>query len=263
MRTKKNKRQTGKLAVLAAIIVILVLVLAAVLILWLTRTSDEPQPSADDVQPDTSEQSPVEPSRDSEMDYELPTTERPDPMYISEELEIEEISSYVGIFMEDGSDEVVNGVMMLVLKNTGKQDLQLAQIQVIYEDFTAEFEASNVPAGERIVLLEKNRAAMPVGEPKAVETGHVIFFSEPMSLCEEQFEITGGNGYLDVKNISGEDISGLIRVFYKNAGPDLLYGGITYMATVQDGIPAGETVRIMTSHYSESSSRILHVVCGE
>lgn len=261
MRTKKN--QKGKTVVLLAIAVILVLVLVAALVLWLTCASDESQPSADDVQPGTSEQSPTKPSHDPVTDYELPSTQRPDPMHISEGLEIEEISSYVGIFMEDGSDEVVNGVMMLVLKNSGRQDLQLAQIRVIYEDFTAEFEASNVPAGERIVLLEKNRAAMPVGEPKAVETEHVIFFSEPMSLCEDRFEITGGNGYLDVKNISGEDISGLVRVFYKNAGPDLLYGGITYMATVQDGIQAGETVRIMTSHYTESSSRIVHVVCGE
>lgn len=239
---------------------VVILVLAIVSVSWLGRILAENASSADNKVPI---QIYTEPTGNSAADYELPTIERPDPMQVSEGLEIEEISSYAGIYMEDGSDEIVSGVMMLVLKNTSEKDLQLAQIRVVYEGFSAEFEASNIPAGERVVLLEKNRAAMPAGEPQSVETDRVIFFQEPMSVYADMFEITGGNGYLDVKNISGEDITGWIRVFYKNSSQDLLYGGITYMTTLDDGIPAGETVRILTGHYSATGSRIIHVVYGE
>ena len=254
-----KKKKTSPSLIIA---IVAIVALAIALVVWLSRNPDEHQPSADDTQLAT-EQTDTEPSNDPVTDYELPTIERPDPMKVADGLEIEQISSYVGIYMEDGSDEIVSGVMMLILKNTSEQDLQLAQIQVIYEGLTAEFEASNIPAGERVVLLEKNRAAMPDGEPQSVETGYVIFFQESMSIHADKFEITGGNGYLDVKNISGDNISGLVRVFYKNASQDLLYGGITYMATLQDGIADGETIRIVTGHYSESSSRIVHVVYGE
>lgn len=263
MEKKGKYEHKGRIAALFALAILVILVLAITMILWLNRAPEEPLPSTDGNPPETSDQTDTGLSHEPSIDYELPTAERPDPMQICEGLRIEEIGSYVGIYMEDGSDEIVSDVMMVILSNTGEQDLQLMQLQLVYEDLTAEFEASNVPAGERIVLLEKNRAPVPQGELQSVETGHVIFFPEPMSLYADQFEITGGKGYLDVKNISGEDVSGLIRVFYKNASQDLLYGGITYMATLQDGIPAGETVRIMTSHFSDSGSRIIHVVCGE
>lgn len=260
MQKKSNDVQKGRLVAPLILVIVVVSVLAAALLLWLPRSQDTQLPSTDNLQQDTMGQTDTEPSN---SDYELPTTERPDPIQTEQGLEIESISSYVGIYMEDGSDEVVSDVMMLILKNTGEQDVQLAQLSLVYEDFTAEFEASNIPAGERIVLLEKNRAAMPKGELQSVEMKRVVFFPEPMSLYSDQFEITGGKGYLDVKNISGEDITGLVRVFYKNASQDLLYGGITYMATLQEGIPAGETVRIFAGHYSDSSSRIVHVVFGE
>lgn len=253
VRKKKNTAPW-----IIAIVAVLALVIA--LCVWQSRDTDD---QGDDMQQGSTEQINTEPTDNTQIDYELPTMERPDPMKVVDGLEIEKISSYVGVYMEDGSDEIVSNVMMLILKNTGEQDLQLAQIKIIYEGFTAEFEASNIPAGERVVLLEKNRAPMPEGEPQSVETGYLIFFQEPMSIYADKFEITGGDGYLDVTNISGEDVTGLIRVFYKNASKDLLYGGITYMATVQDGIPAGQTIRIVTGHYSQSGSRIIHVVFGE
>jgi hypothetical protein len=83
-----------------------------------------------------------------------------------------------------------------------------------------------------------------------------------MPMMKETFEITGGDGYLDVKNISNADISGDIFVYYKNSASDLLYGGITYRARLSGGIKAGETMRIMTGHYHEGASRLLMVTCS-
>lgn len=180
-----------------------------------------------------------------------------------EQLKIVRAGEYSGIYMEDGTNEVVSGVMMLILENTSGQDLQLARIDVEYPGFTAEFEATNIPAGESVVLLEKNRAPMPQEHFLSASSRNVVFFPEKMSLREDILQITGGNGTLKVTNISGEDIAGDILIYYKNSASDLLYGGITYRVRVQGGLAAGETAQIISSYYMPDSCRLLMVTCAD
>lgn len=189
------------------------------------------------------------------------------PVFTAEELSdglyITDVGSYAGVYMEDGSDETVSDVMMLVLENASGKDLQLARIQLVYGDFTAEFETTNVPAGESVVLLEKNRHSAPQTPYQSAEASVVAFFDEPMSLQEDRLRITGMDGVLEVTNISEADITGDVFIYYKNAAADLLYGGITYRVRVNGGIAAGETAQITTGHYTQAGSRILWVTCAE
>lgn len=180
-----------------------------------------------------------------------------------ENLTVQRVGEYSGIYMEDGSDEVVSGVMMLILQNQSEEDLQLARINVKYSGFTAEFEATNIPAGESVVLLEKNRAAMPQEEILSVSLRNVVFFQERMSLMADVLEITGNNGMLKVTNISDEDIAGDILVYYKNSAVDLLYGGITYRVRIQGGLAAGETAQIISNHYTPDTCRLVMVTCAQ
>lgn len=184
-------------------------------------------------------------------------------IYLEGNLVVTYLGKYAGIFMEDGTDEIVSNVMMLILRNDGAVDLQLARINLQYSDYTAQFEVTNLPAGESVVLLEKNRHAFESADYLRAEVTNIVHFSAPMSMMEDKFEITGGDGYLDVKNISGKDITGEIFVYYKNSASDLLYGGITYRARISGGIGAGETQRIMTGHYHDGSCRLLMVTCSE
>lgn len=177
-------------------------------------------------------------------------------------LTITTVGSYTGIYMEDGSDEVVTGVMMILLENGSGQDLQLARIQMEYDSMTAEFEVTNLPAGERVVLLERSRQSPPEERCSDIRVENLVFFSQPMDLMEEKLEIVGGDGYLDVRNISGEALTGDVYIYYKNSASDLLYGGITYRARIEDGLDADGAVRVLTGHFSEGSSRIVHVVGG-
>ena len=152
---------------------------------------------------------------------------------------------------------------MLVLENTAAEDLQLARISIAYTDFTAEFEVTNLPAGEKVVLLEKNRHPAPTGGYQSVETRNVLFFPETMVLQEDRIGIDGSNGSLEVTNISNEDITGDIYVYYKNSASDLLYGGITYRVSVKGGLKAGESSRIIAGHYTPDNCRIVLVDCGD
>lgn len=193
----------------------------------------------------------------------LPEETLPDNTYLGNGLEIDYIGPYAGIYMEDGTDDIVSNMMMLILKNTSDQDLQLARINLHYADFVANFEVTNLPAGESVVLLERNRHEYVDRRVVSAEAQNVLFFSEPMSLMEDTFSFSGGPGYIEITNTSSQDITAETFVYYKNSATDLLYGGITYRVRLSDGVRAGETLRLMTNHYHPDRCTILMVTSGE
>lgn len=176
---------------------------------------------------------------------------------------LEDVAKYTGVYMEDGTDEVVSGILMVMVKNTGTQDIQYAEIELPVGDKLAYFTLTNLPMGESVVLLEKNRMAYngDVTYTTAIAK-NVIPFQEPMDLCADQLQIRGQNGVLNVTNISDEDITGDIVIYYKNSSSDMLYGGITYRVMIPGGIKTGETRQAASGHYSANGSRIVQVTCS-
>jgi hypothetical protein len=262
--TKKRKKKNASWRVVLLIVLAALLAGAIWMIMLLPKTDIPELPTASSDQSDSLQSG--EPSKDETSATETEAPEDPVSQSNSSmpsDLQIVHIRSYSGVFMEDGSDEIVSDVMMLVLENISAQDLQLARIDIRYPEFTAEFEVTNLPAGEKAVLLEKNRHSMPEEEYTSIESRNIAFFETPMTLMQDTFEITGGNGYLDVKNISGSATGSKVHVYYKHAASDLLYGGITFRATVNQSIAPGETIRILTNHYTAENSRILSVTCAE
>ena len=181
------------------------------------------------------------------------------PINLGYGLEITDAGKYTGAYMEDGTDEVVSGTMMILVRNSGSNDIQYARITAVCQGTEYNFTLSNLPAGEGVVLLDQDRkAAVGSAVDSAVLSGAVLF-DAPMSLMEESVEIQGTDGVLEVKNISGEDISGDIYVYYKYSAADLFYGGITFRARVEGGLKAGEQRQISTGHYSPGGCRIVQV----
>ena len=74
-------------------------------------------------------------------------------------LVITDIGNYTGIYMEDGTDEVVSGVLMMIVKNTGDKTVQYAKIILEAGETDGVFELTTLPAGASAVLLEKTRMA--------------------------------------------------------------------------------------------------------
>lgn len=190
--------------------------------------------------------------------YEIPTDETVNPYHLDNDLMVTDIGKYAGIFMEDGSDEVVSNTLMLILRNDNILDLQLARIELRYADFTAEFEVTNLPAGESVVLLEKNRHAYVEEEPYYMGAENVVFFQEEMGLHEDTLKLSGTRGSITVENLSDSTL-GEIYVYYKNSAVDLLYGGITYRARVDAGLAPGEATTVMTGHYNPDTCTIINV----
>ena len=174
-------------------------------------------------------------------------------------LEIVDSGKYTGIYMEDGSDEVVSGIMMIAVHNTSEQDVQYAQIQAVCGEKEYEFVLTNLAAGAKVVLLDQQRREASGAALTSAVAENVALFSEPMDLMEDTIEIGGLDGMLNVKNLSAANITGDIFVYYKYASEDMFYGGITFRVRIEGGLAAGELRQIPAGHYSPKGCALVQV----
>lgn len=184
-------------------------------------------------------------------------------MELGYDLTITDIGRYAGVYMEDGSDEIVSNVLMIVVTNNGDAAVQYAEVSVAAGEETASFTLSTLPAGKSVVLLEQNRMEFSAdAEYTDGAAQNVALFAEPLSLCEDQFSIQILDGGFNIINISGEDITQPITVYYKNCSSDMYYGGITYRVRLEEGMKNEEIKQIMSDHFSAKGSKIMFVTCG-
>ena len=190
---------------------------------------------------------PQETTAPTEMEQPEEPTEA--PMNLNYGLTITDVGSYTGVYMEDGSDDIVSGVLMIEVTNTGEE--------------TAYFKLSTLPAGETVILLELNRMQYAAdAEYSVAVVENVAIFRHELSVCEDKIQLQVLDGTMNVKNISGEDIDGDVIVYYKNYSSGIYYGGITYMIRIQGGMEADEVRQSAATHISPSGSRVMFVTCG-
>lgn len=188
---------------------------------------------------------------------------RDDLFVLPEGLVISDVGSYTGAYMEDGSDEVVSGVLMIVVTNEADHPLQYAKVTMQAGEETAVFSLSTLPVGASAVVLEASR----LGYDRSVEYAgaaveQAAWFDGPLGLCEDRLQLQQLDGALNVTNISGDDLEGDIIIYYKNSSEDMFYGGITYRIRLSGGLPAGAARQVMADHFSEGGSTIVFVTCG-
>lgn len=195
-------------------------------------------------------------TQSTEMNIEITETS---PIALEYGLVITDMGKYSGSYMEDGSNDQVSDVMMLIVENTAEKDLQLARINIQYADFTASFQITNVPAGESVMVLEQKRHQVVKEEFKRIETKDIAFFQEPMSLHEDKFEYSLGEGYIEIKNKQETPITGDIYVYYKNCSEDMFHGGITYRAKIEGVLAGQQTKRVKTGHFDPATCSLLMI----
>lgn len=220
----------------------LVLIAAMLLTLCACGKKDEPKPT-ETLPPVTTD---------------IPEKEESRAPFLGNGLYITEIYPYIGLYMEDGTNEEVDNVLMAILKNENDRDLQYAKLELEYADFTAEFEMTNVPAGESVVLLEKNRHEYTEELFRDARVSNVLFFENEMSLQEDKVKITELNGAINVENITDEPL-GDMYIYYKYASTDLLYGGITFRSKIKAGLKPGRVYTIMEDRFKPDMCRVIDV----
>ena len=181
-------------------------------------------------------------------------------------LEILDVGSYTGAYVEDGTDEILAGILMLKVVNNCDKTVEYAKITMELDGECAEFAISTLKPGATIVILEKNRMQYDrtVNYAEAqVHCENLAMFEDPLNSHEDKLKIQILDGAINVTNISGEDIAGRIAIYYKNVADNIYYGGITYRVLLENGLKADEVRQIMASHFSDTGSEIVFVTVAQ
>ena len=239
-----NQKKKGNKGLWIALGAVAVVVLAVVLVLVLC--------GGDDKQPD-------------DESGKNPVINGSVSINVGSGLRIVDIGAYTGMYMEDGSNEVVSGVLMCIVTNEGDRAVEYAQLQLHDGERDIPFTLTALLPGRSVVLLAQDKTAY---DKKASYTAtvaeSVAFFANEPSLQADRLQIQGLEGGMNITNISKEDITGDVVIYYKNVAADgLLYGGITYRTRISGGIKAGELKQGMTQHFSVKGSEVLFVTVAE
>ena len=173
-------------------------------------------------------------------------------------LTVQNISSYDGIFLEDGSDGEVAGIAAMVVENTGDINVEYAAITISCNGEAMEFDVSDLPAGATAVVQEKNKT--PYQNGTYTDCSAVVAEMGDFEMSEDQVKVEETeNGSLLVTNLTDEEIP-CVRIFYKfyMEEEETYVGGITYTAKLT-GLSAGASQTVTPSHYAAGSSRIMMV----
>lgn len=183
---------------------------------------------------------------------------------LSQGLEITGLGSYTGIYMEDGSNELVSDILMIRVTNAGDAAVQYAQITLSGEDGKAAFTLSTLRPGETAVLLETNRKPYSAADRyDTAEAFNVAVFPETPVCHEDRIRIQPLDGGFNITNISDADITGDIVVYFKNYANGLYYGGITYRGRIEGGLRAGEIRQIMSGNFTAEGTAVVFVTIAE
>ena len=253
----QNEKYTKKSRLPMILVIIMAIVLlGAAMLLYMTKdTQDRPQTLV----PTNS----VITEADAPQNTVATEGQKKTTADLGKGLYVTDIGGYTGMYMEDGTNELLSGILMLIVKNESDSTIQYAEITIPTEMGDAQFSLSTLPAGESVVILEKNRMVYTGQEDlSGASVYNVAVFSEPLSLHPEELDMQILDGAINVTNISGKNISGDIVIYYKNAAADLLYGGITYRVRIEGGMKAGEIKQIMATHFADPGSRIMFVTIG-
>ncbi len=170
-------------------------------------------------------------------------------------LRIEKLAPYTGIFVEDGTNQQVTDVAMILVKNTGDSAVEYAEITVDYPDKTLCFQITALPAGERMVVQEKSGNVVPKGV--AGRASALVVHQAQMHITPEISVVDNGDNSLTVKNLTNQTIP-TVRIFYKYymKNENMFVGGIAFTVRITSLGPES-TMVVSPSHYNSQTSRVV------
>ena len=172
-------------------------------------------------------------------------------------LTIQRINGYSGMFIEDGSDKEVKNVAAIQVKNTSKQVVEYAKIELYNGDKKLVFEVSTLPANSSAVVMEKSKTTFDSSKNVTYGKSTVAYTDKLEKSSDIKYKVLDNNG-IEITNKSKKDIA-CVRVFYKYKSEEGYYvGGITYVAKVNN-LKAGTSETIYPSHFATDGGQVMMV----
>lgn len=174
------------------------------------------------------------------------------------QIAIRRLNAYDGPFLEDGSDETVSNVLALQFRNDGEQDVQYAEYVFDINGEEVAFKLSNLPAGQRCVVLAANRHAFNANEVLKLKSRLVAHVDYLPTADDQLLLVNNGDDTITVMNLTDHEIP-LARVFYKTyyAEQESFIGGITYSVELKNLPAGGSSGAVAPSHFSADYSRFV------
>lgn len=180
-------------------------------------------------------------------------------------LEIVSFGAYDGKYIEGGDDSTVTGVCAVEVANKSDDDIQYAEITVVAEIGHFNFTLTTLPAGASVLLLEseKKEFSEEAQFKYAFSDNVALFISGGLDLMSDTFIITGDDYSINITNKSGKDYNGAVTVYFKQTENGRYFGGITYGATIKQGIKSGQSVVVPTNHFKIDTCKVMFVTAVE
>lgn len=177
-----------------------------------------------------------------------------------EDLSVESCYLYSGEYVEDGSFEICENVAAIKLKNNSEKDIQYLIINLETDSKLLSFEVTTLPAGSTVVALEKSKQTLMEDEKiVSFEIDTRVDFVNKLSLLEDTFILQCNTKSINIKNISNNEITSDIYVYYKKLDEDgNLFGGITFRIKA-DGLKPDAIKQIPASNFDPDNSEVLFV----
>ena len=155
-----------------------------------------------------------------------------------------------------------NGIAGIVVVNNSARTLQYAEIKASFSGGIEHlYKVTTLPPGELCIVAEENGALYL--DNNAGFFGYDIskeaYFTEEPSVHSDKFEFSGADGIINIKNISGNDISENIVVYFKDYKDAQFTSGKTYRITFEGGLAKDEIKQMPAEHYRNGESIIMFV----
>ncbi|MGN0485707.1 MAG: hypothetical protein ACI4GB_00585 [Acutalibacteraceae bacterium] len=152
-----------------------------------------------------------------------------------------------------------NGVLSVSVQNVSDQDIEYCVLKCHVDDKEAFFAFSVLPKNECAVALEMN--GLPYQKDMKFSLWSMenrVDFAQEISLYDDVFDVKCEGNYIEIKNKTQNDISGKIKICYKNLQSQTLYGSDAYLLSV-DGLKKGETKQIFSRYLDSEKSRVIYI----
>ena len=170
---------------------------------------------------------------------------------------IESIGSFIGPYVEDGSDEEVEDVAAMVVTNTTDRMIQYSALSFsAKKGNSVNFVITNLPAKTSMIVFDSNRTAFKGTEVLTFKEDKTAYTDRNMH--ESELTISTQDNLISLTNNTDKKID-TAYVYYKlylDCG--VFYGGITYRAKIENIEPGGMVTQ-GASHYFTNSSEVLSV----
>ena len=167
------------------------------------------------------------------------------------------LACYQGPFWEDGTGDTVTNVAALTVENTGGQMISQGAVVLEWEHRQLVFEVSAIPPGEKVLVLEQDRQALPAGFPDRCYGWTQQIYPENMGHVTAE---DSGESALVITNHT-TDVIPVVTICYKSRARDrnLYYWGVSYSVEVRDLQP-GEKRVLTPWRYICGSSDVVQIL---